>query len=55
MFIYFLPKKWEGYYAYSSIVGVFLHIVGIISLSLLRSRHYIPRTPTPHDLFRFGS
>jgi len=35
--------KWEGYYAYSSIVGGFLHLqVGIISLPSLRSRHHIP-------------
>jgi hypothetical protein len=34
--------EWEGSYAYSSIVGGFLHLqVGIISLSSLRSRHNI--------------
>jgi hypothetical protein len=35
--------EWEGSYAYSSIVGGFLHVqVGIISLQSLRSRHNIP-------------
>jgi len=35
--------EWEGYYAYSSIVGGFLHLqVGILSLPSLKSRDNIP-------------
>jgi hypothetical protein len=35
--------EWEGSYAYSSVVGGFLHLqVGIISLTSLRSRDNMP-------------
>jgi hypothetical protein len=54
IFIDFPPRRWQGYYAYSSIVVGFLHLkVAIISLPLLRSRHNIPSTPTPHDVQGF--
>jgi hypothetical protein len=40
--INFPPQKWEGYYAYYSKVGRFLHLKGgIISLSLLCLMIYI--------------
>jgi len=37
----FSLRNWEGYYAYSSKVGGFLHI-GVRTLPLLRSRHTNP-------------
>jgi hypothetical protein len=50
--INFSPRKWEEYYAYSSIVRGSLHLeVGIISLPLLRSKHSIPPTHTPRQIY----
>jgi len=50
--INFSPRKWEEYYAYSSIVRRSLHLeVGIISLPLLRSKHSIPPTHTPRQIY----
>jgi hypothetical protein len=43
-------RNWEGYYAYFSKV-----LVGVRTLSLLRSRHKNPPIHMPHDLHRFGS
>jgi len=51
----FPPWKWEGCYAYSSVVGGKLCLLqGVRTLPLLRSAHNVPPTPTPHDLHRFG-
>jgi hypothetical protein len=39
------PRKWEGYYAYSPIVGGKLCLlIGVRILPLLRSRHNVPPT-----------
>jgi hypothetical protein len=52
----FPPRNWEGYYAYSSRVGEKLCLlVGVRTLTLLRSRHKNPPLHTPCDLRRFGS
>jgi hypothetical protein len=57
--LYNKPPSWKTggiLYAYSSIVGGKLCLlVGVRTVSFLRSRHNIPSTPTPHDLHRFGS
>jgi hypothetical protein len=51
----FPPRNWEEYHAYSRVGVKLCLLIGVRTLSLLRSRHKSAPMWMPHDLHRFCS